>query len=65
MFADVTGRDFRLLPESPAVDAGAADDVYATFERLYGIDISTGFGAGVRQEGQLFDIGAFEFLPNP
>ncbi len=60
LFADAAGGDFHLLDGSPAIDKGIESDVYAEFERLYGIDIRVDFDGNPRPQGLGWDIGAFE-----
>ena len=57
------GRDFRLLPGSPAIDAGVADDVYAVFRSRYGLDISRDAAGMARPQGGAPDLGAYEWKP--
>jgi hypothetical protein len=63
LFANVGTDNFHILPSSPARDAGAIyNDVYATFESLYGLNIRKDFYGAPRPQGTLPDIGAAEFI---
>jgi nitrous oxidase accessory protein NosD len=59
-FQDPGRGDFRLRTGSPAIDAGITPDVYATFQRLYGLDIARDLASTPRPQGRAFDIGALE-----
>lgn len=59
-FQDPGRGDFRLRTGSPAIDAGTTPDVYATFQRLYGLDIARDLTSTPRPQGRAFDIGALE-----
>lgn len=59
-FQDAAGGDFRLRAGSPAIDAGTTPDVYATFQRHYGLDIARDRAATPRPQGRAFDMGALE-----
>jgi hypothetical protein len=64
-FLDAVAGDYRLQGSSPAVDAGLMyTDVFATFLRLYGIDIAVDFDGVPRPFGPAVDIGAYE-APTP
>src|SRR5690606_17606192 len=51
-FVDPGNKDFRLLPGSPAIDAGLDMSAYG---------ISFDYDERARPKGSQFDIGAFEF----
>ena len=57
---DPASGDFGLLSESPAVDAGATDSVYATFLGRYGLSIAVDALGFPRPAAADFDIGARE-----
>jgi hypothetical protein len=59
-FAD-PGKDFHLLPNSPAIDAGVEDPVYAAFKKTYGQDIAADVARTPRPQGKGWDIGAVEY----
>jgi hypothetical protein len=64
-FLDAVAGDYRLQASSPAVDAGLMyTDVFATFLRLYGVDIAVDFDGLPRPFGPAVDIGAYE-APTP
>lgn len=52
VFENAPGKDFRLKPESPAIDKGASIDF-----------IKTDFTGNPRPQGSAFDIGAYEKMP--
>jgi hypothetical protein len=60
LLVDPLKEDFRLGAGSPAVDAGAAESVYATFQGLYGIDIARDAEGNPRPQGAGWDMGALE-----
>lgn len=60
LFVNVAGQDWRLAAKSPAVDAGIACEVYAAFERLYGLRIDVDWLGRPRPRGAGWDVGAFE-----
>jgi len=70
LFLNAGGDDFRLLTDSPAVDAGKSSSIYQTFFDRYGLDISKDFEGKARPvDGNMdgldaWDIGAFEFDPD-
>ncbi len=63
-FADITGRDYRLSPYSPAIDVGrdpgAAEDVSLVPKFEFG----NRFQLAKRRRHGPFDLGAFEFIAN-
>jgi hypothetical protein len=61
MFINESNADFRLLQNSPAIDAGIASDAYNTFYELFGIDIKKDIEGRARPQGAGWDIGAFEY----
>lgn len=60
-FEDRAAGNLRLQRISPAVDAGTAHSVYATFQQLYGLDIAKDLDGVARPLGSAFDMGAYEF----
>ncbi len=54
--------DYRLSATSPAVDGGQVDDVYQTFQNLYGLDIRRDLCGNPRPNGA-WDMGAIEYTP--
>lgn len=65
LFVDASNDNYRIQTTSPAKDTGILSDVYATFQALYGIDISKDIDGTVRPQNSLWDIGAYEFVPPP
>ncbi len=69
LFVDASGRDFRLVADAPAVDAGAdVQYVYDAFMNLYGLDIQHDVGGIALPQGGAVDLGAWEYVqgsPNP
>jgi hypothetical protein len=59
-FQDPGRGDFGLRTGSPAIDTGTTLDVYATFHRLYGLDIARDLTSTPRPQGRAFDMGALE-----
>ena len=61
-FVNGTQYDFRLQPDSPAIDANNSPrDVYDLFQSLYGINIRVDFNGVPRPQGSGWDMGAFEY----
>jgi hypothetical protein len=60
LFVDPAGANFELLPASPAIDRGVPEAAYATYQALYGIDISKDKAGRSRPQGAGWDIGAYE-----
>jgi hypothetical protein len=63
MFVNPDGDDFRLQPESPCIDSGAAQsgitiDIEGRPRGIQGVAIQRG-------DGSKFDMGAYEFMPQP
>jgi parallel beta-helix repeat protein len=61
MFVNPTAADFHVRSGSPAVDAGAASNVYSGFQGVYGVSIAFDRDARPRPYGNTWDIGAYEF----
>ena len=64
-FVDPGNNTFELRSSSPAVDAGMTHSVFATFQSLYGIALSTDLKGSPRPWGRAYDIGAYEFGDAP
>jgi len=60
LFINADSGDFRLHPESPAVDNGTVPGIYDTFFDLYGMDIKVDFYGQARPQTSKWDIGPFE-----
>lgn len=56
----VAPTDFSLQANSPAIDAGAVEDVYTTFYSRYAIDIARDVGGTPRPQQLTWDLGAYE-----
>jgi len=61
LFQDPDNGDFRLLPGSPAIDAGTPHQVYELFRQLYGLEIHKDLTGQSRPQGAQWDIGAIEY----
>ncbi len=65
MFADPSNRDFRLMPNSPAIDAGDTNLYFGPFADLDGaarvVDVPEVADTGFTLTGPVIDIGAYEF----
>lgn len=61
-FVNASEGIFSLQAESPAIDTGSVDDVYATFESTYGLSIAKDFVGVSRPQGAGWDIGAYEYV---
>jgi hypothetical protein len=61
MFVNPSADQFGLQGGSPAIDAGSAESVYATFQSLYGLSIAADAVGTPRPQGAAFDIGGFEY----
>lgn len=64
-FVDPVNNSLDLKATSPAVDAGMTHPLYAAFQTLYGISLSTDAKGSPRPSGKGYDIGAFEFVNGP
>jgi hypothetical protein len=60
LFVDPSGGDFHLQADSPGVDAGAASEIAATYQALYGESIDVDFERAPRLAGASVDLGAYE-----
>ncbi len=66
LLKDVSMYDFRLEnEESPLIDKGTVHSVYETYEELYGQSIASDQDGTSRPQGDMWDIGAFEFNVPP
>jgi hypothetical protein len=65
MFADPSNRNFRLMPNSPAIDAGDTNLYFGPFADLDGaarvVDVPEVADTGFTLSGPVIDIGAYEF----
>jgi hypothetical protein len=65
MFVDPSNRDFRLMPMSPAIDAGDTNLYFGPFADLDGaprvVDVPEVADTGFTLSGPVIDIGAYEF----
>ncbi len=62
-FIDPAHADFRLRPDSPAIDAGTGSSLYSLFASLFGVGIQVDYAGAPRPQGDGWDIGAYEFIP--
>jgi len=60
LFVNAPAGDFNLQSGSPAIDSGALESVYATYQSLYGVDIRKDKAGRTRPVGAAWDMGAFE-----
>jgi hypothetical protein len=60
IFVDPAAGDYRLQPDSPAIDRAELSAVYATFQSLYGLGLTTDSAGTARPQGDAWDIGAME-----
>ncbi|NKB71503.1 MAG: hypothetical protein GKR89_30900 [Candidatus Latescibacteria bacterium] len=61
LFAAAVHGDWRLQPNSPAIDAAAEHPAYGEFWQLHGIDIQRDMDGAIRPQQTDWDIGAFEY----
>ncbi len=65
LFTDASNRDFRLMPNSPAIDAGDTNLYFGPFADLDGaarvVDVPEVADTGFTLSGPVIDIGAYEF----
>jgi hypothetical protein len=61
-FRDVSARDYRLLPESPAVDAGIDPGMIESFSLLPDHEYLHPAGTQARPMSAALDLGAFEYI---
>jgi len=59
-FVDAAKGDFHLQASSPAVDSGAASNLWAAFESLYGVSLAVDADGLPRPAGAGLDRGAYE-----
>jgi hypothetical protein len=59
-FVDAARGNFALRVTSPAVNTGTLDAVYATFFKLYGVNITKDIAGNLRPQGATYDLGAYE-----
>lgn len=69
-FVNASGGNLQIGASSPAKDTGLAaislaDNAYATFQSLYGIDIKKDIAGTSRPVNSLWDIGAYEYTNAP
>ena len=64
-FVDPDNRDFHLLYNSPAIDAGGTPDFDALAPSYLNIGVTTDYDGAVRPQGAGYDIGAYEYTPLP
>ncbi|MHC5062191.1 MAG: InlB B-repeat-containing protein, partial [Planctomycetota bacterium] len=66
LLVDAAGGDFRLQLTSPAIDTGVSSgtvqQMFDTFQSLYGIDIRKDIEGISRPQGAEWDIGAYEHV---
>jgi hypothetical protein len=65
LFVNAGAGNFNLQPGSPAIDMGALDAAYTTFQQLYGIDIRRDKAGRTRPQGAGWDVGAYEYPTSP
>jgi len=63
-FANVAMGNFRVVGDSPVINAGVAHPIFATFYARYGIDIQQDIDGTARPQGVGWDIGAYEYSTN-
>jgi hypothetical protein len=62
LFLDPAAHDFRLQPNSPAIDRAAVSQVHQTFYDRYGLSIYMDLAAVPRPQAASWDIGASEYV---
>ncbi|MBX4187217.1 MAG: right-handed parallel beta-helix repeat-containing protein, partial [Candidatus Doudnabacteria bacterium] len=65
LLVNAAGNDFHLQSSSPAINAGTVNNVYNTFQSMYGLNISLDFDRSARPSGSAWDMGAYEFGGTP
>jgi hypothetical protein len=64
LFINPAGDSFGLQANSPALDKGVEEGLYATFKTLYGLDLAVDSAAMSRPQYTAWDIGALEYPGN-
>jgi hypothetical protein len=59
-FINPTAKDFGLLSNSPAIDAGTTDSVYTVFFNTYRVSIERDAAGKSRPVGSAWDMGSYE-----
>jgi hypothetical protein len=60
LFVAPAAGNYRPQATSPAVDAGEFSSVYATYQSLYGLSLTTDYAGAARPQGPAWDMGAME-----